>query len=194
MTNFEEDMLNRCISSIEEAKENRYAYKETDGDTSYDEEIAWLRNHCFYKPTDEQMEALAMAVTFFNEKKYKEALERARALRNEAIEKEYVDDYIKDYETIFPELRESESEDERIRKHLIKHFSNKSKEEWNGMPIKDILAWLEKQKEQKPVEWKPTEEQMHTLEEIINNVKQGIRPYSSEIYHLEELLEQLRKL
>ena len=28
------DMLNSCISSIEEAKENRYAYKETDGDTS----------------------------------------------------------------------------------------------------------------------------------------------------------------
>ena len=30
------DILNCCISSIEEAKENRYAYKETDGDTSYD--------------------------------------------------------------------------------------------------------------------------------------------------------------
>lgn len=48
-------------------------------------------------------------------------------------------------ETLIPEL--AESDDERIRKHLIKHFSNKSKEEWNGMPIKDILAYLEKQKE-----------------------------------------------
>ena len=38
------DMLNSCISSIEEAKENRYAYKETDGDTSYDHEIAWLKS------------------------------------------------------------------------------------------------------------------------------------------------------
>lgn len=37
-------MLNSCISSIEEAKENRYAYKETDGDTSYDHEIAWLKS------------------------------------------------------------------------------------------------------------------------------------------------------
>ena len=38
------DMLNSCISSIEEAKENRYAYKETDGDTSYDHEIDWLKS------------------------------------------------------------------------------------------------------------------------------------------------------
>ena len=40
----DKDMLNSCISSIEEAKENRYAYKETDGDTSYDHEIAWLKS------------------------------------------------------------------------------------------------------------------------------------------------------
>ena len=40
----DEEMLNSCISSIEEAKENRYAYKETDGDTSYDHEIAWLKS------------------------------------------------------------------------------------------------------------------------------------------------------
>ena len=42
----DEEMLNRCISSIDEAKENRYAYKETDGDTSYDEEMAWLKSLC----------------------------------------------------------------------------------------------------------------------------------------------------
>ena len=40
----DEDMLNSCISSIEEAKENRYAYNETDGDTSYDQEISWLKS------------------------------------------------------------------------------------------------------------------------------------------------------
>ena len=83
------------------------------------------------------------------EKKYKEALERARALRNEAIEKEYVDDYIKDYETIFPELRESE--DERIRKAIIEAI----KDYWsdNEQAMTDCLAYLEKQKEPKPVEW-----------------------------------------
>lgn len=40
----DEEMLNSCICSIEESKENRYAYKETDGDTSYDHEIAWLKS------------------------------------------------------------------------------------------------------------------------------------------------------
>lgn len=45
----DEDMLNSCISSIEEAKENRYAYKETDGDTSYDHEIEWLKSLRPYK-------------------------------------------------------------------------------------------------------------------------------------------------
>ena len=55
----DEDMLNSCISSIEEAKENRYAYKETDGDTSYDHEIAWLKSlRPSWKPSEEQMEAL----------------------------------------------------------------------------------------------------------------------------------------
>lgn len=38
------DMLNSCISSIEEAKENRYVYMEPDGDTSYDHEISWLKS------------------------------------------------------------------------------------------------------------------------------------------------------
>ena len=68
----DEDMLNSCISSIEEAKENRYAYKETDGDTSYDHEIAWLkllRNRVgkeflqpHWKPSEGQMRALLKVV------------------------------------------------------------------------------------------------------------------------------------
>ena len=53
------DILNCCISSIEEAKENRYAYKETDGDTSYDREIAFLKSiRPSWKPSEEQMKAL----------------------------------------------------------------------------------------------------------------------------------------
>ena len=53
------DILNCCISSIEEAKENRYAYNETDGDTSYDREIAWLKSlRPSWKPSEEQMDAL----------------------------------------------------------------------------------------------------------------------------------------
>ena len=57
------DMLNCCISSIEEAKENRYAYKETDGDTSYDREIDWLKDlHPSWKPSDDQMNRLCAVV------------------------------------------------------------------------------------------------------------------------------------
>lgn len=64
----DEEMLNSCISSIEESKENRYAYKETDGDTSYDREIDWLKSlrnrvgkeflQPHWKPSEEQMEAI----------------------------------------------------------------------------------------------------------------------------------------
>lgn len=84
------------------------------------------------------------------EKKYNEALERARALRREAIEKDYVEDYVKDYETIFPELRESE--DERIRKTLAEYFGPEVQLDFvRGVPIQKIRDWLEKQKEQKPI-------------------------------------------
>ena len=52
-------------------------------------------------------------------------------------------------EHAFPELRESE--DERIRKELIEAFEAYDVESsWNLIPVKHILAWLEKQKEQKP--------------------------------------------
>lgn len=54
----DEDILNCCISSIEEAKENRYAYKETDGDTSYDREIAWLKSlrpQPSWKPSEDEL-------------------------------------------------------------------------------------------------------------------------------------------
>lgn len=49
-------------------------------------------------------------------------------------------------EVIFPELRESE--DERIRKALIRAFKSLNTiKVWNGIECTDILAWLEKQGE-----------------------------------------------
>ena len=54
-------------------------------------------------------------------------------------------------ETLIPEL--AESEDERIRKELKEAFEAYDIESmWNGIPIRSIFAWLEKQKEQKPYE------------------------------------------
>lgn len=61
----DEEMLNSCISSIEESKENRYAYKETDGDTSYDREVDWLKSlrpQPQWKPSEEQMNELFHAL------------------------------------------------------------------------------------------------------------------------------------
>ena len=70
----DETMINSCISSIEEAKENRYAYKETDGDTSYDHEIAWLKSlrgrpksSDNWKPSEEQLKALLNAEEYLRE-------------------------------------------------------------------------------------------------------------------------------
>ena len=85
------------------------------------------------------------------EQKYKEALERARKLYKNAITLQLEQD-IKDYETIFPELIE-ESEDERIRKELLEHCKNQVKpyiQTGNKCPqIQSWIAWLEKQGEQK---------------------------------------------
>lgn len=78
------------------------------------------------------------------EKKYKEALERARAINNgEDVDVE-AGTTICEY--IFPELKESE--DERIRKTLIDFFNRGAENgaQTNGVCDKDIIAWLEKQK------------------------------------------------
>ena len=53
-------------------------------------------------------------------------------------------------ETLIPELRESE--DERIRKELIAFFNEVQGIYWHDLAVDDILAWLEKQKEQPNIE------------------------------------------
>ena len=66
-----------------------------------------------------------------------------------------------DLEEMFPALKESE--DERIRKELIdfflKHLDYAS-EEGTKEQLKSWIAWLEKQGEQKPVEWSEEDEDM----------------------------------
>ena len=82
-------------------------------------------------------------------KRYDEALTKARNIVNSInvglIGKD-------SFETVFPELRESE--DERIRKAIVKMISDidgGSPFEKYGIIKKEALAWLEKQGEQKPV-------------------------------------------
>ena len=98
-------------------------------------------------------------------KLYEDALERARKAYNHSIEEGWnCDKGI--YEAIFPQLKESE--DERIRKELIKFFSEISVCEsefnkWSNCDVKKWIAWLEKQGERK---WSDKDEEM--LKEIIS--------------------------
>ena len=59
-------------------------------------------------------------------------------------------------ETVFPELKEDE--DEMIRKTLIKYFNVYPKDYYGELKKSYIIAWLEKQGEQKPIEWKDSDE------------------------------------
>ena len=117
-------------------------------------------------------------------KAYDDALERARALWREAIEKEYANDYLKDYETIFPELRESE--DEKIRKWLVDYFGSIKETVWihRDITCEQILAYLEKQKEQKPAsfscghenetEWAELQSEFKNINEAFEDGKKEV--------------------
>jgi len=94
-------------------------------------------------------------------RRYDEAIERANNLHKDAVEMEN-NMTTKTCEIIFPELKESE--DERIRKALIKYFTlsdDNADYQYCGVPCKDIVAWLEKQG--KETSWKPSKEEMDVL-------------------------------
>ena len=79
------------------------------------------------------------------EKKYKEALERAKSLYGNCP---VYSERSKTASIIFPELKESE--DERVRKNCI-HFLELQKQHHAAtFEIEECIAWLEKQKKQKP--------------------------------------------
>ncbi len=84
-------------------------------------------------------------------KRYDEAIEIARKIKNDEPINVPNGTVIPD--VIFPELKESECE--RIRKFLIDYFSCiKSTLDdgiWKGFRIDDIIAYIERQEEQKPV-------------------------------------------
>ena len=97
------------------------------------------------------------------EQKYNKALEWARKRHNSVYQP-----VKEELEEIFPEL--TESEDERIRKELIEHIKDQitsfisapdcrdKYEEEELAKYNKWIAWLEKQKEQKPAEWSDTNE------------------------------------
>lgn len=91
------------------------------------------------------------------EKKYNEALERAKELHGTVAAGR---DFLVE---IFPELRESE--DERIRKAIINYILYETKGNISEATEHVWVTWLEKQKEQKPAEW--SEEDEHRREGVV---------------------------
>ena len=90
------------------------------------------------------------------EKKYNEAMLRA----DEAVQKGCLDKDM--FDIIFPP---EESEDERINKAIFKALSKKEARDVllaEGVQVSEALAYLEKQKEQKPVEWSEEDEKMRS--------------------------------
>lgn len=78
------------------------------------------------------------------EKKYKDLLDKAKKLHDENWDECKVC-----LESLFPEL--AESEDERIRKKLIKYFQDLKGGWFGNISHDDILAWLEKQGRDKEI-------------------------------------------
>ena len=87
-------------------------------------------------------------------KAYDEAIKRLRNAfcdNNSRMCEEYRNAVLKIIEPIFPELKESE--DEKIRKWIIDYFKeNNAALAFSGISNESVIAWLEKQGEQKPVE------------------------------------------
>ena len=126
------------------------------------------------------------------EKKSKEALEKARIYRDNA---KAVEEYAAAarYENIFPQLRESE--DERMAEMAIKAVLSPEAQSciksW-GVSPDDVIAWLEKQKEQKPAEW--SEEDEKAIEEICNIIVANSKYGYLGRYYAPELVEKLKSL
>ena len=103
--------------------------------------------------------------------KYKQALERAKESLNDGTISQNTIDYLYG---ILPELKESE--DEKIRKALIWHLTRVDNEiplgayhSIDGVEIKDMIAWLEKQKKlekETTIAWHDVSEEPQEMREL----------------------------
>lgn len=87
-------------------------------------------------------------------------------------------------EFLIPELKESE--DEKIRKDLITFLDeiwhlgkNANFDKWDKSDCSNWIAWLEKQAEQKPVEWSEYDE--HKVKDIIYFLNSAKKHYASTV-------------
>ena len=134
------------------------------------------------------------------EEKYKEALEKLRAFHRDYKNISHLVDVKEELEFIFPELKESE--DERIRKALIEvlHRLSDSTFEYGaeggyvGATKEKMLAWLEKQAEQKVSCNEEDEENFGKLHRLIV-ICQGKKKFipSDEYDKLDNWLKSLKE-
>lgn len=87
-------------------------------------------------------------------------------------------------EFLIPELKETE--DEKIRKDLITFLDeiwhlgkNANFDKWGKSDCSNWIAWLEKQGEQKPVEWSEYDE--HKVKDIIYFLNSAKKHYASTV-------------
>ena len=87
-------------------------------------------------------------------------------------------------EFLIPELKETE--DEKIRKDLITFLDeiwhlgkNANFDKWDKSDCSNWIAWLEKQGEQKPVEWSEYDE--HKVKDIIYFLNSAKKHYASTV-------------
>ena len=122
-------------------------------------------------------------ITVDYEKKYKEVIQRARFAYKD--EDKHLQETLK---RIFPELKEKESEDEKIRKELIKFVKVNIPDE------ERYIAWLEKQGDNQ--NWKPSKEQINALEHFVRSIGESgyASPYDNNTQLLKSLINDLHKL
>jgi len=129
------------------------------------------------------------------EQKYNELVEAARAVveANPGLSK--IDKEIGRLSKLLPE---KESEDERIRKALLAHFSRYRPDEvFLNIPMERIVAWLEKQKEQKPVKLNDdTEVGLDRALQIVKHAKGNLCCYQSDdgIYECDHAIQTLEHI
>ena len=174
----DEEMLNSCISSIEESKENRYAYRENDGDTSYDREIAWLKslplNH--KKKNEDVAKFCSNEWSEEDEKMRNLAIEWAETMSGQFS---FVDMNPMDFRKIAtwlkslrPQPKQEKSDYITPHKQFFKWIYDRLVNVHKENPDVDYMISFKKRIEELSFDepnWKPSEEQMEAIKHAYNS-------------------------
>lgn len=114
--------------------------------------------------------------------KYEEALENIKAIKAANKDNKGLVDFI---EFKYPKLKESD--DEKIRKNLIRFFRDLDALEYKE---EDVIAWLEKQGEKPNVWSEEDDDNMRMIEDRLSNYLDYIREDSTLTKHQKNSLKE----